>query len=403
MDLFDLITSIIKGLAFPLIPLTLVPVIVLFERKIIGWVQERPGPNRVGPWGVVQAVADAAKLIFKEDLRPAGAIAFLHTLAPALTIVTTFLTLSVVPFGPKLSFEFDGVMRTVSMSVLDLNLGLVFFLSITSISIYGIILAGWSSNNKYSLLGGLRSSAQMVSYEINLSFTLACVLILAGSFDVYDIVEAQQGGFLNWFIWRQPLAFLLFFIAQIAETNRLPFDLPEGESELTGGFHTEYSGMKFAMFFMAEYISMFVMAALVSVLFLGGFQGPVALPVSEWIGGPAWLTQALNALIGLFWLIAKIAGQIFFMIWMRATLPRLRYDQLMSLGWKVMFELATINLIYTAAVQLMFGSNPMPLFTIPFLGTISVQWIVLFALGAGVIAGVELLTQAYRRRTLNAC
>ena len=398
MEKIDFLIAAVKGLIVPVIPLLLLPAIILFERKIIGWIQERPGPNRVGPWGVLQAVADAVKLIFKEDLRPRGAAPFLYAAAPAVTVITAFLTLAVVPFGPKLDITIGEATRQVSMSVLDIDLSLVLFLAITSLGIYGVILAGWSSNNKYSLIGGLRSAAQMVSYEINLSFTLACVLILAGSFDVYEIIGKQQGGFLNWYIWKQPLAFLLFFVAQIAETNRLPFDLPEGESELTGGFHTEYSGMKFAMFFMAEYTSMIVMAALVALLFLGGFHGPVEIPLPADL--PGWLHTTLTGAIGVFWMFSKIFFQMFVMIWMRGTLPRLRYDQLMSLGWKVMFELATINLIITALFVTIIDEKT--LFVIPHLGTVSNLGLALFFAGSTIIVVGELLHLNYRKRTLNA-
>jgi NADH-quinone oxidoreductase subunit H len=314
-----------------------VPPLVLLERKLLGWIQMRPGPNRVGPWGVLQTVVDGAKLLFKEDVIPAGVDKVVYQLAPILVMAIALIVPCVIPFGPEI--EIGGY--TIALSIADLDLGLVFVFAISSLSVYGVVLAGWSSDNKWSLLGGLRSSAQMISYELALALSVIGVLLLAGTFSLREIVEQQEGGFWHWNILRQPLGFVLLLLAGTAETNRVPFDLPEGESELTGGYHTEYSSMRFAFFFMGEYVSVFFMSALIATLFLGGFHAPFPYEY-----GRTWL----DGLFGVFWLLAKVGAFVVFFIWMRGTLPRLRYDQLMALGWKIALPLAFLNLFVTAGL-----------------------------------------------------
>jgi NADH-quinone oxidoreductase subunit H len=331
-----------------------VPFMVLLERILLARMQHRTGPNRTGLpiiekftrntilGGHLQTIIDGIKLFLKEDFAPAGADRALHALAPLLTIVPAIFILAVVPFGPPVKFTLFGHGYTVPLGVTDLEIGILFYLAVTGVAVYGIVLAGWSSNSKYSLLGGIRSSAQMISYEISLGLSLAGVLLLAGTFDLRALIAQQDGGFWNWNVVKQPVAFFLFMIAGFAETNRLPFDLPEGESELGGGFHTEYSSMKFAMFFMAEYMNMFTFSAMLATLFLGGFTGPVPCPFAAYgLGAAAW---------GLCWFSAKVFLLVCFMIFIRGTWPRLRYDQLMDLGWKLLLPLALVNMIVTAAV-----------------------------------------------------
>jgi NADH-quinone oxidoreductase subunit H len=361
-----------------------VPIMVLAERKIIGRVQNRPGPNRVGPWGILQTIVDGIKLLFKEDFMPAMADKWLYLAAPILAFMPALLLLAIVPFGPDLPAEslpaWLGIVDPIRLGIADLNIGMLFYLAITSVAVYGIILAGWSSTNKYSLLGGLRSSAQMVSYELPLGLSVVGIFLLCGSFNLDVVIESQKGGLLHWHVMSQPLAFVLFLMAGFAETNRLPFDLPEGESELTGGFHTEYSSMKFAMFFMAEYANMFVFAALITTMFLGGYTGPIDLGLQ-----PGWVSVAA----GLFWFAAKVAFFIVFFIYIRATWPRFRYDQLMALGWKLMFPLALGNVVVTALV---IAVVPSP----------EARTVVLFLLGAATFVGVDRYLTRMRRRQLDA-
>lgn len=300
--------------------------LTLLERKIVADIQVRWGPTRVGPYGLLQPIADGIKLFFKEDIVPKDADRAIYTLAPVLAFVPALLSFAVIPFGPRLY-------------ITDINIGLLYLLAISSLGVYGIVLAGWSSNNKYSLLGGLRSAAQMLSYELSLSLSVIGVLMHAGSLSLVDIVNAQTGamglfGILpvpRWFIFTQPLGFLIFLICGVAETNRAPFDLPEAESELVAGFHVEYSSMKFAMFFMAEYANMVTISALATTLFLGGWMGPFLPPV--------------------IWFLIKVFVFLFLYIWLRATLPRLRYDRLMRFGWKVLLPTALANVLITGAVM----------------------------------------------------
>ena len=307
---------------------------VLLERKLVARMQNRWGPTRVGPFGLLQPLADGIKFILKEDLVPTNVYKVLYITAPILSLSLALMSIAVIPVGE--SVRIGSI--TTPLQVTDVNIGLLIILGVTSIGVYGIALAGWSSNSKYSLLGSLRASAQMVSYEVSLGLSLIGVLILAGSLSLRDIVEAQRHW--HWNLWHgfQFVAFFVYLTAAYAETNRLPFDLPEAETELVAGYHTEYSAMKFAMFFVAEYTNMFTVACLATLLFLGGWDGPLF--------GPAWLVAILPTL----WFAVKVLGFIFLYIWIRGTLPRFRYDQLMAFGWKVLLPLALANLLVTGFI-----------------------------------------------------
>ena len=299
--------------------------LVLIERKLLGRMQLRYGPNRAGPGGMFQPLADAIKLITKEDLIPAQADKVIFFVAPGLAALTALLAFAVVPFAPPMTV----FGREVPLVVCDLNIGVLYFLGLSSLAVYGVALGGWASNSKYALLGGIRSLAQLLSYELAMGLSLVPVVLMARSFSLTDIVLAQQNlpfAVLN------PLAFLIFLISVAAESKRIPFDLPEAENELVAGFHTEYSGMRFGLFFVGEYINMMILGAMVTVFFLGGWQGP-------------WLPPIL-------WFLLKVLAVAFFFIWMRATLPRLRYDQLMHFGWKVLIPLSLVNVLITGAVLL---------------------------------------------------
>ncbi len=296
------------------------------ERRLLGWIQLRLGPNRAGPWGLLQPAADIVKLLTKEDLAPRGADRWIFLYAPALVAVPALLIFAVVPFSATLTFM--GV--EIPMVITDLNVGLLFVLALSSISVYGIVLGGWASNSKLSLLGGIRAAAQMISYELPLGLSLVPVVMLAGSFSLVDIVQAQAK---YPFILVQPVAFLIFFISAVAEAKRIPFDLPEAENELVAGYHTEYSGMRFGLYFLGEYVTMVVLGGLATVFFLAGWRGPV-LP-------------------SILWFLGKVTAVVFVLIWLRATFPRLRYDQLMHLGWKVLIPLSLLNIMATGAVILL--------------------------------------------------
>jgi NADH-quinone oxidoreductase subunit H len=317
-------------------------ILVLAERKIMGFIQQRYGPYLVGPWGMLQPIADIVKLLFKEELRPKGADKWLFTLAPVLAIVTAFVAFATVPFGAETTL-FGLLDRPIKLGITDVNVAVLVVFAVTSMGVYGIVLAGWSSNSKYALFGGLRASAQMISYELAYATSLAAVILLAGSLSLREVVDSQSGywfGFLpRWYIFLQPLGFIIYVIAGVAETNRAPFDFPEAEQELVAGFNTEYSSVRFAMFPQAEYINMVTMSAVATDLFLGGWHGPF-LP--EWLG---WI-----------WFLLKVAFILFVYIWMRWTVPRYRYDQLMSFGWKWLFPASVINLILTAAAVLYFNA-----------------------------------------------
>ena len=313
---------------------------VYFERKVAAFLQQRVGPYLVGPKGLLQPLADVVKLMFKEELRPMAADAFLFALAPIISATCAFAAFAVVPFGGDTTL-FGLIPEGLRLQVADVNVAILVVFAIASMSVYGIVLAGWSSNSKYSLLGGLRSSAQMISYELSYGLALASVLVVANSLSLTDIVNRQAGTWFGviprWFIFLQPLGFLVYLTAGIAETNRAPFDFPEAEQELVAGYHTEYSSMSFAMFFLAEYINMVTVSAVATDLFLGGWHGPF---LSETIG---WL-----------WFLLKVGAILFFYVWMRWTLPRYRYDQLMRFGWKVLLPLSVVNLLVTAAGVLYF-------------------------------------------------
>lgn len=294
------------------------------ERKVLGHLQHRVGPSYAGPYGLLQPIADAVKLIFKEDIVPTAAERFTYALAPIVSFVPALLAFAVVPFSPD--FEMFGYEITGVIS--DLNIGVLWIFAVTSLAVYGIVLAGWSSGSKYSLMGGIRSSAQMISYEISYGLSVIGVLLIANTLSMQELV-AQQASIGDWYIWRQPLGFILYLTCAIAETNRAPFDLPEAESELVAGYHTEYSSMRFSTFFIGEYAAMLSVSAVGATIFFGGWQGPILPPV--------------------IWFILKVVAFMFFYIWLRATFPRFRYDQLMAFGWKVLFPLALLNTMVTAA------------------------------------------------------
>jgi len=308
----------IAGVLF--VALNTAALMIWVERRGLALWQERYGPNRVGPFGILQPAADAIKMFFKEDWIPPFADKAVFILAPAIVLVTVLMSFAVVPVAPGVGIADD------------LDVGLLFFLAMSSMAAYSVVLGGWSSNNKYSLLGGLRSAAQMLTYEVFMGLSLMGVVVLTGSFSLRDIVEAQKGG---WFVVPQFLGFVIFLIAGLAETHRLPFDLPEAESELIAGYHTEYSGMKFGLFFVGEYLGITLISALIATLFFGGWQGP-------------WLPPVV-------WLLAKTAGFLLFFVLMRAALPRPRYDQLMSYGWKILLPLALANLVVTGGIVLWRG------------------------------------------------
>jgi NADH-quinone oxidoreductase subunit H len=380
------ILSIIKAAVVAFVLLTTLAYLQWVERKVIAHIQVRLGPSRVGPHGLLQPLADVIKLITKEDLIPPYVNKFIYLLAPFLAVTMALISISVIPFGS----EIQVFGQRTWMQLADLNIGLLFVLAISSMGVYGVALAGWASNNKYALLGGLRSSAQMISYELPLSLAIAAPLLLSNTLSLRQIVETQSGSILHWNILRLPapqiVSFIVFMIAGFAETNRVPFDLPEAENELVAGFHTEYSSMKFAAFFMAEYANMVTMACMTATLFLGGWQplfpvawGSSAVPTIVFAAAglvaiyhglhPArrrdrWTLPAFGiiflviavvfllpplqqALIPLFWFVAKVGAILFVFIWIRGTLPRFRYDQLMGFAWKVLFPIALVNLLVT--------------------------------------------------------
>ncbi len=314
---------------------------VWMERKVCAYIQDRPGPNRVGPEGLLQPFADVIKLLFKEDLKPAAADTLVVLIAPVISTATAFAALSVVPFGTETTL-FGLLSEPLRLEVTDVNVAVLVVFAIASMGIYGIVLAGWSSNSKYSLLGGLRSAAQMISYELSYGLALAAVVMLAGSLSLREIVTNQSGYWFHvipkWYVFLQPIGFIIFMTAGVAETNRAPFDFPEAEQELVAGYHTEYSSMSFALFFLAEYINMVTVSAVATSLYLGGWLGPL-LP--DWMG---WI-----------WFLVKVFALLFFYVWMRWTLPRYRYDQLMEFGWKVLLPVAVVNLIATAALVIWLG------------------------------------------------
>ena len=331
--IFSVAKIVAISIAF-LVIMLLVAVTVLAERRVLAFIQGRVGPNRVGYFGVLQPFADFIKTMVKEDLVPDQSTRFVFLLAPMIAVITAIMAIAVYPFGPTITLPFIGPIQLV---IARFDVGLLYVLGVTSVGVYGIALAGWSSNNKYSLMGGLRSSAQMISYELSLGLSLVGVVLLSGSLDLYTIVEQQSGWYgMNWNILYQPLGFLIYLISAIAETNRVPFDLPEAETELVAGFHTEYSSIKFLLFFNAEYINMITVSMLATTLFLGGWNGPFV---------------AQFPILGVFYFAGKILFFLFLYIWLRGTLPRFRFDQLMDFGWKVLIPLAIFNILVTATVM----------------------------------------------------
>jgi NADH-quinone oxidoreductase subunit H len=333
-----ILASVIKSAIALGVLLTAVAYTVWLERKVVGHMQNRWGPTRVGPFGLLQPAADGIKFLFKEDLTPPHVYKPLFIAAPLIAVIFALTSISVIPFGNAVMIAGYSIPLQITT---DVNTGLLLILGVTSIGVYGVALAGWSSNNKYSLLGGLRASAQMVSYEISLGLSLVGVLIMAGSFSLRTIVESQSGFFFGfiprWNIFGgQIIGFFCYLMAAYAETNRIPFDLPEAETELVAGYHTEYSAMKFAMFFMAEYANMITVACLATLMFFGGWLGPLFGP------------PILQAILPVVWFAAKVFVFLFLYIWVRGTLPRFRYDQLMAFGWKFLLPLALVNLIATA-------------------------------------------------------
>ncbi len=324
--------------------LPLITYLVLAERKILGFIQVRVGPNRVGPWGLLQPIADVMKLLVKEDVIPNRAIRWAFILAPCLVVGPALVIFAVIPVGPP-SAEPGGL----DLFVTDVNVGLLFVVAMATIAVYGLILGGWSSNSKFSLLGGLRSAAQMISYEVPQGLAIVAALLLAGSMSMVDIVEAQKNSGL-WFVFPQIVGFFIYFVAGVAESNRNPFDLPEAESELVAGYHTEYSGMRFALFFLGEYANMIVISAVAVTLFFGGWYRP--FPNVEAL---AFLDLSFlpAGLAGVIWFSLKVFVFLFTYIWFRGTFPRYRFDQLMDLGWKWMIPLSLLNIFFTALIKLL--------------------------------------------------
>jgi NADH-quinone oxidoreductase subunit H len=386
----EIIITLVKIALLLFIVLTVNAYLTWFERKVVAHMQSRWGPHRVGPHGLLQPLADGAKFLLKEDPTPAGVDKFTYYLAPLMALALALTSIAILPFGPNPIHLFG---RDIYLGIVDLNIGLLALFAITALSVYGVALAGWSSNSKYPLLGGLRSSAQMISYELALTMSVVGVLIGAGSFSLREIIGAQAShlGILGWNVFPQILGFLCFFTAAVAETNRVPFDLPEAESELVAGFHTEYASFKFAMFFIAEYTSMITVSSLCSIMFFGGWLSPfpsawtfthylpslILIPFGLWviwdgvryetvfgrlilpglgtvitvIGAVLIAFPAVNEFIqGPFWLLSKILTFLFVYVWMRGTLPRFRYDQLMSFGWKLLLPVSLANVVITAAV-----------------------------------------------------
>jgi len=399
----ELIITIVKIALLLFIVLTVNAYLTWFERKVVAHMQSRWGPHRVGPHGLLQPLADGVKFLFKEDPTPAGADKFVYYLAPLLALALALTSISIIPFGPN-PIRLFGHDIYLGIAPPNLNIGILALFAITALGVYGVALAGWSSNSKYPLLGGLRSSAQMVSYELALTMSVVGVLLIAGSFNLTDIINAQakhpERGILGWNIFPQILGFICFFIAAVAETNRVPFDLPEAESELVAGFHTEYASFKFAMFFIAEYTSMITVSSLCAIMFFGGWLSPfpaswtftyylpsvLLIPAGLWIiwdgiryetifgkiilpGVGTALTVAGLALLmpnlqfvnefiqAPFWLLSKIFVFLFVYVWMRGTLPRFRYDQLMAFGWKLLLPLSIVNVILTSFVILKWGAQ----------------------------------------------
>ncbi len=374
MTLANVVEWFAKGLLWVLILLGGFAYLTYYERRVLARIQVRVGPNRAGPLGLLQPIADAVKLIFKEEFVPARADKILFVLAPIVTLVPALVITAVVPFGDQPVSLFG---RTITWYIADLNVGVLYIMSVASIAVYGIVLAGWSSNNKYATLGGLRSTAQMISYELALGLSFITVILLAGSTRLLDIVEAQRS---IWFALLQPVGFVIFLIATLAEVNRAPFDMPEAEQELAAGYHTEYGGMKFALLFMAEYDKMIAICTIAASLFLGGYLGPD-------LSGLPLLGGFLKYVQGPLYMFLKVFFLLFGMIWLRATLPRIRYDRLMAFGWKVLLPLS-LALVFLTAIGILLAQQVNPL----------LRWsIPLTSLLAGFLA-ISGMYQALRRK-----
>jgi NADH-quinone oxidoreductase subunit H len=369
MDWTIWVEWIVKGFVLCLILLTGFAYLTLYERRALARMQVRVGPNRAGYQGLLQPIADAVKLIFKEELTPARVYKVVFVLAPVLTVVPSLVLAAVIPLGT--SFNFFG--REITLYVANLNVGVLYLTSIASIAVYGITLAGWSSNNKYAMLGGIRASAQMISYELSLGLCFAIAIVMSNSMNLVDIVNAQKG---MWFAVIQPVGALIFLIVTLAEVNRAPFDMPEAEQELTAGFHSEYSGMKFALFFMAEYQKMIVISMISATLFFGGYREFWFL-TDTWNG---FFNVDQHWFLGPVYLLLKVVVLLFFMIWIRATWPRIRYDRLMAFGWKVLLPLSLVTVFITAAGILLAQelNNQLYIYSIPVLSIISAMIAVVF-------------------------
>ena len=335
MDLLGFIIICVKVLVVFAATMLTVLMMIYAERRVSAFIQGRLGPNRVGPQGLLQPIADGIKFLMKEDIIPDGVNKPIYLLAPVIMLIPALMTFAVIPFGSDITL----FGRQIPLQVADVNVGILYVLALTSIGVYGIVLAGWSSNSKYSLLGGLRSAAQLISYELAMGLAVVSIILLSGSLKLNDIVADQQGYLFSWNVFKQPLAFIIFLIAVYAETNRLPFDLSEAEQELVGGYHTEYSSIKFSMFFMAEYANMITAAALTVTLFFGGWDVPLINETSLGIWG---------TVLSVLSFILKMGFFLFLFIWVRWTFPRFRYDQLMKIGWKVMLPIALLNIFITA-------------------------------------------------------
>lgn len=343
MELAFVLEKLILAAIVFVITLVIAMYSTLAERKVAGFMQDRYGPDRAGIFGLLQPLCDGGKFFFKEEIIPAGAHKTLFVLGPVIAIVTACITSAVIPWGQDLTIS--G--QTYSLQVADVNIGVLYIFGVVALGVYGIMLGGWASNNKFSLMGAVRAASQSISYEVGLGLSLIALLMVTGTLSMKEIVE-QQSGFVNWHIWTQPLGFLIFMVCAFAECNRVPFDLPECETELVGGYHTEYSSMKLGLYMFSEYINMFVSSALMAALYFGGYNFPFMyeLGLSE-----NWIT-----IIGVIVFFLKIFAFIFFFMWVRWTLPRFRYDQLMNLGWKILIPLAIANIVLTGVVTVIYDT-----------------------------------------------
>ncbi|MBM3161233.1 MAG: NADH-quinone oxidoreductase subunit NuoH [Bacteroidetes bacterium] len=334
MDYALIIEKFVLVVILFLISLGIAAYSTYFERKLAAWIQDRVGPDRAGPFGILQPIADGVKMFLKEDFTPKNSDKWLFIIGPGIAMFTALITSAIIPWGPDITL----FGRTISLQVTDFNVGVLYMFGVVSIGVYGIMIGGWASNNKYSLFGAIRASSQMISYELAMGISLITIVMMSGSLSLTDIVHKQHG--MDWNIWYQPLAFLVFFICSLAETNRAPFDLPECESELIGGYHTEYSSMKLGLFLFSEYVAMFISSALMAILFFGGYNFP----------GMDAFSGNLLALLCVVVFFAKIFFFIFVIMWIRWTIPRFRFDQLMHLGWKTLIPIAIINMLITGVV-----------------------------------------------------